>query len=76
MTTLQDVELSLGEMEPRIKQADRAELVLMLYTLMDRRLDFLEQIYTHRYVGTPSQVATLRSWDTFDLMIWERMKHV
>ena len=74
MTTVEDVEMSLDIMTNTIKRANARELQGILLALIDRRLDFLDQIRSTRYAATPAQVATLRSWDTYDHLIEWRMR--
>ena len=58
----------------KIQSSKAHELVYLIYALMLRRIDLLEQILTTPYRGTPLQVATLQSWDTFDQLIEWRLR--
>ena len=58
----------------QIRLSKSPELVYLLYAIMVRRIDLLDQILATPYRGTPLQVATLQSWDTFDQLIEWRLR--
>lgn len=68
MTTVDEMDIMINT----IKRANARELQGILLALIDRRLDFIDKIL--RYAATPAQVATLRSWDTYDHLIEWRMR--
>lgn len=67
--TLQTVQASVDFTSAQIKTAKAAELEHLLFALMLRRIDMLEQIMTAKYEGSQTQIATLQSWDTIDQLI-------
>lgn len=72
--TLQTVQASVDFTSAQIKTAKAADLEHLLFALMLRRIDMLEQIMTAKYAGSQTQVATLQSWDTIDHLIEWRLR--